>query len=94
MDAPDIKYKSIGKVVSVQGPVVHVKFQTQEDVPNVLGLIMTHTDEEEEVFLEVAEHAPGHIARCISINSTINILRYAKAYNLGIQERPGSGDGF
>ena len=60
--------KIVGRVVAVAGPVVDVKFASQEDVPNVFGLIITHTVDGEEVFMEVAEHMPDNIARCISIN--------------------------
>ena len=73
----------VGSIISVQGPVVDVKFRSQEDVPNVFGLITTHTVDAEEVFMEVAEHMPGNIARCISLNSTINIARYQEAYYSG-----------
>ncbi len=85
--------KIVGRVISVQGPVVDVKFLSQEDVPNVFGLITTHTVDEEEVFMEVAEHMPGNIARCISINSTINIVRNQEAYYSGKTIEIPVGDG-
>ncbi|MBN1913183.1 MAG: F0F1 ATP synthase subunit beta [Candidatus Omnitrophica bacterium] len=69
-----------GKVVAVQGPVVDVKFSRAQDVPNIYSVIKTETIDKEEVILEVAEHQAGNIARCISINSTINIQRHADAY--------------
>jgi F-type H+-transporting ATPase subunit beta len=71
--------KSRGKVVSVQGPVVDVKFAHADEVPNIFNVIYTHTVDKEEVVLEVAEHLPGNIARCIAINSTINIQRNEEA---------------
>jgi len=70
---------AIGKVVSVQGPVVDVKFDDAKEVPNIFGVIRTETVDKETVTLEVAEHMPGNIARCIAINSTINLKRYATA---------------
>lgn len=85
--------KTQGKVVAVQGPVVDIRFETQQDVPNVFGLVTTYTVDNEEVFLEVAEHLPGNIARCISLNSTINVPRYANAYNLGKTIEIPVGDG-
>ncbi len=78
-----IESKSIGKVVSVQGPVVDVKFSTAQDVPNIFSVITTHTVDKEEVVLEVAEHLPGNLARCIAINSTINLQRNAQASVVG-----------
>ncbi len=85
--------KIVGRIISVQGPVIDVKFLSQEDVPNVFGLITTHTVDGEEVFMEVAEHMPGNIARCISINSTINIVRNQEAYYSGKTIEIPVGDG-
>jgi F-type H+/Na+-transporting ATPase subunit beta len=64
-----------GRVISVQGPVVDVKFSDPEDVPSIYSVIQTKTMDNEDVILEVAEHLPGNVARCIAINSTINIRR-------------------
>ncbi|MFH1782622.1 MAG: F0F1 ATP synthase subunit beta [Candidatus Omnitrophota bacterium] len=72
-----------GKIVSVQGPVVDVKFENTKDVPNIFHVIITHNIDDEEVVLEVAEHLSGNIARCISINSTINIQRNREAMPTG-----------
>lgn len=77
------KKEIVGRVVAVQGPVVDVKFDRAEDVSNIFGVINTETIDKESVVLEVAEHLPGNIARCISINSTINIQRNAKAIVAG-----------
>jgi len=77
------KEKVEGKVTAVQGPVVDVKFSTAEDVPNIYTMLLTHTIQGAEVFLEIAEHLPGNVARCISINSTIDIQRNAKVYFYG-----------
>jgi F-type H+-transporting ATPase subunit beta len=65
-----------GKIVSVQGPVVDVKFSRSEDVPNIYSVLVTKNVDGETVTMEVAEHLPGNLARCISINSTINLQRY------------------
>jgi F-type H+-transporting ATPase subunit beta len=83
---------NIGRVVSVQGPVVDVKFDRLEEVPNIYNLIITQTINDEKVTLEVAEHLPGNIARCISINSTIDIQRNQPAYSSGKNIQIPSGD--
>lgn len=72
-----------GHIVSVQGPIVDVEFQTAEDVPGVFCIIETKNADKEDVVLEVAEHHPGNIARCISINSTMNLQRGVEAYSKG-----------
>ncbi len=68
--------KSIsGTIVSVQGPVVDAKFSRADEVPNIFSVLTSYTADKEPVVMEVAEHLPGNIARCIAINSTINIQR-------------------
>ena len=81
-----------GRVVSVQGPVVDVKFASAEEVPNMFSVIETHTVDKEEVIMEVAEHLPGNIARCIAINSTINLQRNQEAIVAGSSIRICPGE--
>ena len=73
----------IGHIIAVQGPVVDVKFVSAEEVPNIYSVLTACTVEKEGVTLEVAEHLPGHIARCIAINSTINLQRNAEVNSTG-----------
>ncbi|MFA5157328.1 MAG: F0F1 ATP synthase subunit beta [Candidatus Omnitrophota bacterium] len=70
-----VNAKVKGKIVSVQGPVVDVKFPSAEDVPNIYTMLITKTVDGSEVVLEIAEHLPGNLARCIAINSTTNLQR-------------------
>jgi len=86
------KTNKAGRVVSVQGPVVDVKFQEAEDVPNIYSVINTRTVDGGNVVLEVAEHLPGNLARCISINSTINIQRNQEALVVGSSIQIPAGD--
>ncbi|MFH1339467.1 MAG: F0F1 ATP synthase subunit beta [Candidatus Omnitrophota bacterium] len=85
------KNQKVGYVVSVLGPVVDVKFPQAEDIPNILENINTKTVDGKKVILEVAEHLPGNIARCIATNSTFNLQRNTPAYATGepIQIPPG-----
>ena len=71
-----------GKVVSVQGPVVDVKFASSRDVPNVYDVLKTETFAHRQVVMEVAEHLPGHIARCIALTSTLGLQRNAVSIRL------------
>ncbi|MCM8800529.1 MAG: F0F1 ATP synthase subunit beta [Candidatus Omnitrophica bacterium] len=86
----DIK-ASIGYVVAVQGPVVDVKFPDSEDMPAILENLNTQTVDRKRVVLEVVEHLPGNIVRCIAINSTFNLQRHAVVTRTGepIQIPPG-----
>ncbi len=77
------KEEIFGRVISVQGPVIDVKFEQAEHVPAINHVLETHTIDGEKVVMEVAEHIPGNRARCISLNSTINLQRNAPAKSLG-----------
>lgn len=68
-----------GKVVAVQGPIVDVQFALAEQVPNVFDVIETESAKGALVVLEVAEHLPGNLARCIALTSTLNLQRNAVA---------------
>ncbi|MFC1658526.1 F0F1 ATP synthase subunit beta [Candidatus Omnitrophota bacterium] len=85
------KGQDVGHVVSVQGPVVDVRFSSVENIPNILDNINTQTVDGRRVVLEVAEHLPGNIARCIAVNSTFNLQRNSVTRNTGepIQIPPG-----
>ncbi|MBU0549442.1 MAG: F0F1 ATP synthase subunit beta [Candidatus Omnitrophica bacterium] len=87
----DNKNSKIGYVITVQGPVVDVKFKSGEDIPNILENVNTEAVDGKRVVLEVAEHLPGNIARCIAVNSTFNLQRNTPAYASGepIQIPPG-----
>ena len=73
----------VGKVVAVQGPVVDVKFAAIEDMPDMHEMIVTKTFDGRELTLLVAEHLEGNLARCVSLSSTLNLQRNAKATAMG-----------
>ncbi|MFH1837141.1 MAG: F0F1 ATP synthase subunit beta [Candidatus Omnitrophota bacterium] len=74
---------NIGTVVSVQGPVVDVEFASRDEVPNIHTTINLNTVDDKLVVLEIAEHLPGNIARCIAFKSTLNIQKGTKAHATG-----------
>jgi F-type H+-transporting ATPase subunit beta len=75
--------KKPGRVVSVQGPVVDVKFDTEQAVPNLYEVIEVKSFDGRKISLEVAEHLQGNIARCIALGSTLNLQYNAQAKALG-----------
>ncbi len=83
MSEEQVKGNIAGKVIAVQGPVIDVKFESAEAVPAIDHVLETQTRDGAKVVMEVAEHIPGNIARCISLNSTISLQRYASAKPLG-----------
>jgi F-type H+-transporting ATPase subunit beta len=81
-----------GKVVSVQGPVVDVQFATSAEVPDISQVILVKAMDGREITMEVAEHVPGSIARCIAIQSTLNVQRHSLGRPTGRQIEIPVGD--
>ncbi len=50
------QYRSKGKVVAVQGPVVDVKFEQVEDMPDLHETVTTTTFDRQKVVMLVGEH--------------------------------------
>jgi len=88
----DTNNKKNGIVIAVQGPVVDVKFSSEEYIPAIFDNVNTQTVDGKRVVLEVAEHLPGNIARCIAINSTFNLQRNSIAYPTGETIQIPAGD--
>lgn len=72
-----------GRVVAVQGPVVDVKFQAIEDMPDMHDVVMTKTYDGRDLMMLVAEHLEGNLARCVAMAATSNLQRNAKAIATG-----------
>ena len=81
-----------GRVVSVQGPVVDVHFNHSADVPDIHQVILVQAVDGRNITLEVAEHLPGNLARCIAIQSTLNVQRDTAAHPTGKQVEIPVGD--
>lgn len=79
----DSRSSLLGKVIAVQGPVIDVKFDSSDSVPAINDVLETFTCDHQKIIMEVAEHLSGNMARCISLNSTVNLQRYAPAKPLG-----------
>ncbi len=68
-----------GRVIAVYGPVVDVKFKTMLELPTVFQVIRLKTFVGKDIMLQVAEHLPGCVARCISLHETMNVQRGSNA---------------
>jgi len=71
---------SQGRVTAVFGPVVDVKFKTMLDLPTVFQIIHVRNFVGKTISLQVAEHLPGCVARCVSMHETINVQRGSVGY--------------
>ncbi len=68
-----------GKIIAVSGPVVDVRFKNMMDLPTAYQIIKVRTFVGRLILLQVAEHLPGCVARCVSLHDTINLQRGALA---------------
>ncbi len=86
MDKPqfDPNLPDIGRVVSVQGPVIDVQFKSAEVVPSILEVLEVYSMDNRRLVLEVQEHLPKHIVRCIAMGSTYNLRRYELVNKVGL----------
>ena len=66
-----------GWVSGVQGPVVDVRFKPGDPIPSIYEVLETQTRDGRRLVLEVAEHLPGNVARCIGMSSTYLLQRFA-----------------
>jgi F-type H+-transporting ATPase subunit beta len=71
-----------GKVVSVIGPVVDIKFPPEE-LPEILNAIEIKRDSEENLTTEVAQMLGNDIVRCIAMDSTDGLERGKEAVDTG-----------
>ncbi len=83
MSEPIVGELKKGRVIGVQGPIVDVKFEKIEDMPDLHEVIMVKTFDKRNLTLEVAEHLEGFVARCIALASTLNLQRNAVATSTG-----------
>ncbi len=72
---------AIGKVISVRGPVVDVRFENVKDIPALYAVLETENFVKTKVVLQVAEHLSKNDVRCISLSDTLNLQLNAKVIN-------------
>jgi len=69
---------NVGKVAQVIGPVVDVEFEPGQ-LPNILnGLRVSNpaiSDQEENLYIEVAQHLGDNMVRCIAMDTTDGLVR-------------------
>jgi F-type H+-transporting ATPase subunit beta len=72
-----------GSVIEVVGPVVDVRFPTNE-LPNIYNAVMVQVpDRKIDLTLEVAQHLGDDVARCIAMSTTDGLQRGMTADDTG-----------
>ena len=73
--------KNIGKIVSIIGPVVDIRFG-EENLPELLNAIEID-NHGQRLVVEVAQHIGDDTVRCISMGPTDGLMRGMEAINTG-----------
>jgi F-type H+-transporting ATPase subunit beta len=72
-----------GRVISIQGPIVEVKFGPATELPAAHEIVETHTYDGQSVLMQVEEHLQNQVVKCVALHSTNNIPRNAPATATG-----------
>lgn len=73
--------KTVGKIVQIIGPVLDVRFDS-ENLPNIYDAIEVHHNDI-HVVAEVMQHIGDNTVRCVSMSSTDGLQRGVDAINTG-----------
>jgi len=84
--------KEEGRIISVQGPVVDIKFDEIKNIPALYDVLESKTFDGRKVLLEVAEHLAGDLVRCIALTSTLNLQKNSLVYTTGTSITVPVGD--
>ena len=73
---------NVGKIVSIVGVVLDVKFDTENSLPNLLNALVIKLGDK-EIVAEVAQHIGDDTVRCISMSATDGLVRGMEAVDTG-----------
>ncbi|MEW9123146.1 MAG: F0F1 ATP synthase subunit beta [Thermotaleaceae bacterium] len=73
--------QNIGKVVQIIGPVLDIKFSS-DNLPELLNAIEIKAGEQ-RIIVEVAQHIGDDTVRCVAMSSTDGLVRGVDAVDLG-----------
>lgn len=73
---------NIGHIVQIIGPVLDIKFSS-EQLPALYNAIEIHREDEETLTVEVAQHLGDDIVRCIAMSATDGLVRGTEAFDTG-----------
>ena len=73
---------NVGKIVSIVGVVLDVKFENEQSLPNLLNALVIKLGDQ-EIVAEVAQHIGDDSVRCISMSATDGLVRGMEAVDTG-----------
>ena len=69
-----MKKENIGKVVQAVGPIIDVRFSS-DNLPELLTALVVKLPNEKTLTIEVAQHIGDDVVRCVSMGATEGVLR-------------------
>ncbi len=73
--------RGLGKIVSVQGPVVDVHFDDFHNMPSLYDVVEAKTVDDRMVVLQTMEHLSAHRVRTVALMDTLNLQLNSVCYN-------------
>ena len=73
---------NVGKIVSIVGVVLDVKFENEQSLPNLLNALVIKLGDQ-EIVAEVAQHIGDDTVRCIAMSATDGLVRGMEAVDTG-----------
>ncbi len=73
--------KGLGRIISVQGPVVDVRFDNPDDIPALYDCIEVVAFDKRRIILQCAEHLSKDVVRTVSLVDTLNLQLNSPCYN-------------
>lgn len=73
---------NVGKIVSIVGVVLDVKFDNENSLPNLLNALVIKLGDK-EIVAEVAQHIGDDTVRCIAMSATDGLVRGMEAVDTG-----------
>lgn len=73
--------RGLGRISSVQGPVVDIKFENPDDIPALYDCIEVLTFDKKPIVLQTMEHLSKTLVRTVALHDTLNLQLNAPCYN-------------
>ena len=73
---------NVGKIVSIVGVVLDVKFENEQSLPNLLNALVIKLGDQ-EIVAEVAQHIGDDTVRCIAMSATDGLVRGMEVIHTG-----------
>ena len=73
---------NVGKIVSIVGVVLDVKFENEQSLPNLLNELVIKLGDQ-EIVAEVAQHIGDDTVRCIAMSATDGLVRGMEVIDTG-----------